>query len=258
MRIFKAITPLFLACLLVVGGQGIRASRAETTTTSYHFWGLVTQGMDAGQILEGVLDVTPGGGGAVTAVLTMGDASTSNATGSMMGKAITLKFPMTGMGTLTGTGTKAGTGWVGSFTGPHAGDRGTWRAGMAVATINYAVTGSVTKGPSKGKSVIGDLTGVVEADGTVTGRYTDNSNVGPGITVKTYPVHGFYVNNNLAAAVVMGAAGSMNMMPGTMMAAMPTIMIVGHAATFFGQKALNGSLVGPKSGDSGVVSAVAQ
>ncbi len=257
MHRLKLVAALALSGLMILGGQSITASRADAGPMNFHFWGLVVGGQDSGMTLDGILNVTATGT-KIMPVLTLGDGTAVNGSGALSGKSITVIFPMGKMGTIVGIGKSVGGAFVGSFIGPHPGDNGTWRAGTAPTVINFAVTGSISKGPSKSLGIVGDLYGVVEPDGTMTGRYVDNSNANSKTFGKTYPVHGFYANNNMAAAIMMADSKAMMMGNSTMMGMGKTIMISGRSGTFFGQQAFNGTLVGPMSGDSGVVSGLAQ
>jgi len=259
MRVLKLAAAFALTGLMVMGGQGITVSRADTAPMNFHFFGYVLSGQDSGMMLDGILNVTVMGN-AVTPVLTLGDGTVVNGMGSLKGKSITVSLPLgTKMGTVTGIGTSVGGNFLGSFIGPRKGDYGTWRAGSAPTTVSFGVTGSVSKGPSKDTGVVGDLLGVVEADGTMTGRYVDNSNANNAKAFgKTFPVHGFYANGNMTAAIMMSNPSAMMMSNANAMMMGKTLIISGRAGKFFGQDSFNGTILGPMAGDSGVVSGLAQ
>lgn len=234
--------------LIRLGGTALLVAAALAVPVSAHaaapsamglgdintiFTGYVTQGPDRGMAIEGLLSLTGGAG-----TLTLGDGTAPAATASTAAAGTSLKVTLA-TGTLSGMAAGAGAaGFVGTFSGPKAGDQGFWRARTAMTVANYAITAHIAKGPHEGRTVlIGDLLGYVAADGTLFGTYTDNSKVGPGITPKIYAVHGSFVNNIMTASIVFTPKLAFG--------------LVGRVGTFYGQDEVSGNIMGPSSRDTG-------
>ena len=193
--------------------------------------------------LRGCSSLTAGAGN-----LTLGNGTQVPVTSTMSGQTMHVTATLGTGKVIHGTGVMAGMGTIaGTFTGPGAGDSGVWTADIAATTVNFGVTGTIDKGPDTGKNVlIGDLLGYVDAIGVMHGTYVDNSKVGPGITPKTYPVHGSYINKMITASIAFSTKTS--------------FALVGRAGTFFGGAftGARGAMYGPTSLDSGTWAGVAQ
>lgn len=238
LRPIRLVAAVLLAGTCIGAPLGARAMRAAATTqpSNLYFTGLVTQGPDRGTRVEGLLALDGAGGGN----LTLGNGSVAPITTGASGTSgMALTATLAPNQVIHGTGAPAGMGTTaGTFTGPRAGDSGAWSAGIAVKVIDYAITGTINAGPNSGKQVlIGDLYGFVTADGTMFGKYVDNSKAGPGITSRVYPVHGTFMNNMLTAGLAFSAR--------------TTFALVGRTRLFYGQNSVTGFLVGPSGRDSG-------
>jgi hypothetical protein len=197
------------------------------------FVGYMTQGPDAGMKVEGLLSLSGG-----TGTLTLGDGTAPAASAGVTSSGVTMTVALPN-GAVSGTGAANGASlFIGTLTGPKAGDQGFWTAQVATAVLDYAVTANISRGPHRGQSVlIGDLYGYVGADGSLFGKYVDNSKAGPGIVAKVYPVHGSFVNNILTAGIAFSPRTAYG--------------LVGRVGKFYGQDEVSGSVIGPTSRDTG-------
>ena len=236
---------IVLACIvgLPVAAHAHQVSRPsgfDLATSNSYFSGVVTQGPDAGQRVEGLLALTANAG-----TLTMGTGATAPVTTGIASSGVTLTVTLP-RGILDGRMTSAQRYDVaGTFTGPGPGDQGFWTAQTAVTMLNLAVTGKVSSGPHRGSTaLIGDLVAYAAHDGTLFGTYTDNSRAGPGVVARVYPVHGTYVHDILTASMAFDA--------------IHTFALIGHAGRFFGLARVAGPMMGPSGRDVGTWAGVAQ
>jgi hypothetical protein len=163
---------LALALLAAAAPAPTPAMAAEGGDLLYYFEGTVRKGPSKGTELAGELKLRPAEDGTVVGALTVANGTEIGVSGRLSNGNLSVAFDLGELGYVFGIGQADQDGeFEGSFIGPGEGDSGKWEA-TPITKATFDFSGTVTRGPSEGTTISGELALTIDNEGDFTGALT--------------------------------------------------------------------------------------